>query len=531
MKKRAISIMLFIVFSILQAPLVQAQNQKIATERQIKDLLSRFYAVNDADHDSTTLARTALAVKELDPHLTENFTFAWGGGSKANKKDLFDLWQREFHSSDAYLWEAIKDKVDWEIVLEISDLQIEQGNDRADFKFKRVIYRQFTIRGEKSKTFRRSEHFTASGAAIRREGRWLLSSLQEVPVNFADYPKSDIDEAKKFDQTLEELIYTEMNSTMGKKLLKAKESLALQKELRQFFVDLSATLLSTNENKRDDSMKKFFTDDFNYKSNSLFDEKTMMLLGQETRSRHKIIMKRRNLQAFQNGETIVANYDAVYYQDDNGQKKLAGCERHQSVFVRRNGALQLMADDGHKVPDGDYFEVPEGWVALHGSPFKMGYDLNIKHGGEASVFLERDLPTGGVELRQIFQGKAFRGKRVQLTAFVKAEAVAGDADIFLTVDKEFASTDRLQNKGRVQGSSDWQAYTFTLDVPDDASFITISAILRGPGKIWLDDFSLKTVGKEVPVSEVVKRSDGDLPVSFFAGQYADTLMNLDFEDN
>ena len=87
----------------------------------------------------------------------------------------------------------------------------------------------------------------------------------------------------------------------------------------------------------------------------------------------------------------------------------------------------------------------------------------------------------------------------------------------------------LKSKGRVQGTSDWKPITVTIDVPEKASILTIAAVLRGAGKIWLDELSLKVVGNDQPVN--YQMSNVNQMAELVASEARLQPINLGFEDN
>ncbi|MEP6902210.1 MAG: hypothetical protein ABJA66_10700 [Actinomycetota bacterium] len=332
----------------------------------------------------------------------------------------------------------------------------------------------------------------------------------------------------------------------------------LEKEVRQFFVDYGLVTTAAAIQQKND-LKKALTDDFimtsetidagNSGTQGLFAILPLLtrqeaVAGKESFAGKKLYIVNRNLRVVQNGETVIANYDTLYFSGADNQKKLKARERHLSVFVRRGGNLLWMADQSAKIPDAAYNETPRGWMSHFASAYRMGIDVNIKHSGEGSVFIERDAqsdPKKGVEMSQVVPAKNYRGKRVQLTSYIKSENLTGDAGVFLLVDQSSFSdsamlqflgqksgTAELLEKKGLQGTNDWKPLTVTIDVPNDAEFLTISVLLRGAGKIWLDDFSIKAVGQDVPVSyEIKSKKDSILPPVFVINE----PINLDFEDN
>lgn len=359
-------------------------------------------------------------------------------------------------------------------------------------------------------------------------------------------------------------VFSQIPKTKTLALKKSEQSrqdpqanIRLEREIRQFFVDYGlVTTVPAIQPKND--LKESLTGDFIMTSETndaaqaggLFTIFPLLMqqeavAGTEMFAGKKLFIVNRNLRVVQNGETVIASYDTLYFSGADNQKKLETRERHMSVFVRRGGRLLWMADHSAKIPDIAYNETPRGWISHFASAYRMGIDVNVKHGGEGSVFIERDAqsdPKKGVEMSQIVPAKNYQGKRIQLTSYIKSENLMGDAGVYLLVNQQsFSDSSMLELLGQksgsaglldkkgIQGTNDWKPLIVTIDVPNDAEFVTISVLLRGAGKIWLDDFSVKAVGKEVPVSYEIK-PDKDLirPPVFFL---LEEPINLDFEDN
>jgi hypothetical protein len=136
--------------------------------------------------------------------------------------------------------------------------------------------------------------------------------------------------------------------------------------------------------------------------------------------------------------------------------------------------------------------------------YEAGTDEEVKHGGKASGYLKalQSNLEGSVELGQRIRADDYRGQRVRLTVFVKTAGVEKGAGLVMgtvlpdgTVDPYDDMSTRL-----ITGTNDWQQYQIVLDVPEDATTVTLAAYLSGVGQVWMDDLQIEVVGKDVPVT-------------------------------
>jgi hypothetical protein len=56
--------------------------------------------------------------------------------------------------------------------------------------------------------------------------------------------------------------------------------------------------------------------------------------------------------------------------------------------------------------------------------------------------------------------------------------------------------------GPIKRGNAWTPYSVVLDVPMEATHLTLGLLLRGKGTVWLDDLTLEVVGEEVPTTDV-----------------------------
>lgn len=160
---------------------------------------------------------------------------------------------------------------------------------------------------------------------------------------------------------------------------------------------------------------------------------------------------------------------------------------------------------------------PAGWRLAGSKPsaYDAGVDKNVKRSGRASGFLKsKETSVDGFgTLMQSIAPTRYAGKRVRLSAVVKADKVAGWAGLWLRVDGEGSSPLAFDNmEGRaIRGSADWKGYEVVLDVPSEATAVAFGVLLSGTGALWIDDVKLEPVSLSVPVTSEVKREAPENP--------------------
>jgi hypothetical protein len=149
---------------------------------------------------------------------------------------------------------------------------------------------------------------------------------------------------------------------------------------------------------------------------------------------------------------------------------------------------------------------PIGWGggSKYRSDYEVGTDRKISHTGHASGYVRSrtSKPRGFATLMQGFDAEEYRGKRLQMTAYVKAEKIKTWAGLWMRVDGVYGRTlsfDNMQNRP-IKGTCDWVKHAIVLDVPDESTAITFGVLLHGQGRLWVDDFELRPVTTEVPTT-------------------------------
>jgi hypothetical protein len=178
-------------------------------------------------------------------------------------------------------------------------------------------------------------------------------------------------------------------------------------------------------------------------------------------------------------------------------------------------------------------QIAEGWRVWSREPegFEIGLDSEIRHGGTKSAFIKSKREGSysiGAGAMQTFAADAYRGKRIRLSAYLKADQVIGKAGLWMRCDSQtkIVAFDNMRDR-KITGTSDWQKYEIVLDVPEESVSISFGFTLgSGTGQIWADDFQLEVVGLDVPITDM---SIGDPFTGKNVPPEQPKPLNLDFE--
>lgn len=164
--------------------------------------------------------------------------------------------------------------------------------------------------------------------------------------------------------------------------------------------------------------------------------------------------------------------------------------------------------------------VPEGWYVAGNTPagYEAGTDPGSVYNNHPSAFLrsKRSGNDGNGTLVQDFSADKYRGKRVRFSAFVKADGVQR-AGLWMRIDKGFKplAADNMYKRA-ITGTRNWEVYAIVLDVPQDATDISLGIRLNGSGEVWLNSVKFDVVGSDVPTTggPVVEISDKPTNLTF-----------------
>jgi hypothetical protein len=171
-------------------------------------------------------------------------------------------------------------------------------------------------------------------------------------------------------------------------------------------------------------------------------------------------------------------------------------------------------------------QLRKGWMLAGSNPgdYEVGTDTTKAHGGRASGYIKAKAspPDGYGTLMQLFKANEYRGQRLRMTAYVKAENIQNGAGLWMRLDGpngQMLGFDNMQARP-IKGTSDWAGYQVVLDVPEESAVIAFGILLVGEGQAWADDFAFDVVGDDVPTTGGKSNNS-----------YPDRPQNLDFESS
>jgi hypothetical protein len=124
-----------------------------------------------------------------------------------------------------------------------------------------------------------------------------------------------------------------------------------------------------------------------------------------------------------------------------------------------------------------------------------------RDGSACAVLAARQRQVSGfVTLMQQVPAAPYRGRRLRVSAWIKAAAVEGWTGLWVRADgpgPKVLSFDSMQRRP-VRGSSDWTRHAVAAEVPETAETVLFGIILQGPGEVRVDDFSIDAETPEAP---------------------------------
>lgn len=205
-------------------------------------------------------------------------------------------------------------------------------------------------------------------------------------------------------------------------------------------------------------------------------------------------------------DAVVANYRLTGTDTaPNGRQDIV-LSRATDVLVRRKGRWLIFAEHMSRIPKPvEHFVagMPIGWqrdpVGMADS-YSMTVDHAVRHGGKASASIKfscGDDQDAWASLGQAVLADDYRGKRVRLTGWLRTVDVpASGLWARIDGDTHTLAFDNMSDRS-VVGTTDWKMYSVVLDVPNDAKYIHLGALLIGRGQIWVDDLKFDVVANDV----------------------------------
>ena len=153
-----------------------------------------------------------------------------------------------------------------------------------------------------------------------------------------------------------------------------------------------------------------------------------------------------------------------------------------------------------KNPDSSW-HVPKGWYANEEAPgeYFVGTDHKIVHHGKSSLFVHSLVPNpkSFLYVFENFDAKSFRGKRVELSGYLRSKDLYETTLFLVTRGNQLnGSSDGF----KLMGTTQWKKYRIVMDIPADADVVTISFAMHGKGTFWADQFDFHEVDSHTPLT-------------------------------
>jgi C-terminal processing protease CtpA/Prc len=139
--------------------------------------------------------------------------------------------------------------------------------------------------------------------------------------------------------------------------------------------------------------------------------------------------------------------------------------------------------------------IPSSWSSFGSDDYKVGLDSLCVKSGKYSAFIECNGGNGYKALQFVLPN--YTGKKITLSGYIKTEHVSdGFAGIWMRIDPEIAF-DNME-KQKLIGTTDWTKYEISLDMdPEKTEQIVFGAVIKGKGKMWIDQFTITIDGKDL----------------------------------
>lgn len=143
----------------------------------------------------------------------------------------------------------------------------------------------------------------------------------------------------------------------------------------------------------------------------------------------------------------------------------------------------------------------KGWYLAGSTPasYEIGLVNNGQKGTKVAYLRSKDEKIEGFgTIMQNFEPGEFAGKKVRLTAKIKANNVESWSGMWMRVDGEEAgkrktlSFDNMFDRA-IKGSLDWEEYEIILQVPENSTGISYGVLVNGKGEVLIDDFKFEII--------------------------------------
>lgn len=158
---------------------------------------------------------------------------------------------------------------------------------------------------------------------------------------------------------------------------------------------------------------------------------------------------------------------------------------------------------------------PEGQLIVEIDPYdwnlagntsgnhEKGVDTSVTYEGKPAAYIKSTSPgvTTDAQLSKLWSAEGYAGKHIRFSAYVMSQNVQDMAGLWLQLDSgadRVPVFDGVQNRP-VEGTTGWQKYSLTAEVPQDATHMPLGLLLYGEGQVWIADARIEVLSQDVPV--------------------------------
>lgn len=142
----------------------------------------------------------------------------------------------------------------------------------------------------------------------------------------------------------------------------------------------------------------------------------------------------------------------------------------------------------------------KGWMRFGPEGYALEVDSTTAHSGIHSLHITQGAGGGPFGAALYLMTGRYRGDSITLSGWVRTQGIdEGMASLLLRIDGPDEALQFGNTFDQAIGShqEEWIQQRLTLPYPREAEAIAVGGILRGPGQVWFDDFTVAIDGQDV----------------------------------
>jgi len=172
--------------------------------------------------------------------------------------------------------------------------------------------------------------------------------------------------------------------------------------------------------------------------------------------------------------------------------------KYLHILIATAASLMILScNNSANKNDGNLQSIPQWYYSgINYQTYHCGLDSINKFKGNSALFIknENNDTNSFCVVGQSIISDSFKGKVIQLSAYLKLTDVKNLAGLWIRVDDDsliLASINSWENNFQAKGSKNWDKYILNVKLPDSAATINYGIILSGSGNVWADHFEIK----------------------------------------